>query len=104
MIRLGVFRASNAGITLLQFSSVDCDADIRWFGCPTKRDNLVPNRQLVPEERMLSAFLCDESGATAVEYGLLAAMIGLAIAGSITSVGNPIRQVFQSIFNGLNPI
>jgi pilus assembly protein Flp/PilA len=38
-----------------------------------------------------SRFVTDENGATAVEYGLMAAMIGLAIMGTISSTGQAIK-------------
>jgi pilus assembly protein Flp/PilA len=36
---------------------------------------------------MLKRFFNDESGATAIEYGLIAALIVVAVIGGITSVG-----------------
>ena len=38
-------------------------------------------------------FAVDENGATAVEYGLMAALIGLTIFGALSSVGQGIRNV-----------
>jgi len=37
------------------------------------------------------SFVADETGATAVEYGLLAALLGLAIMGTISSTGQAIK-------------
>jgi pilus assembly protein Flp/PilA len=39
----------------------------------------------------------DESGATAVEYCLVAAGIGLVIFGAVTLVGPTLKNVFASI-------
>ncbi len=36
----------------------------------------------------LRRFIADESGATAIEYGLIATLIVVAIIGGITAVGN----------------
>ncbi|MCB1424216.1 MAG: Flp family type IVb pilin, partial [Notoacmeibacter sp.] len=35
----------------------------------------------------LKTFIMDESGATAIEYGLLAALISVAIMGTLTTLG-----------------
>ena len=43
------------------------------------------------------AFLRDESGATAIEYGLIAALIALVIIGAVTSVGTSLQATFTSI-------
>ncbi len=40
----------------------------------------------------LRRFAADEDGATAVEYGLLAALIALTIFGAISSVGQGIKN------------
>ncbi len=37
--------------------------------------------------RVLSAFRTDEAGATAIEYGLIAALICTAILGALTATG-----------------
>jgi Flp pilus assembly pilin Flp len=41
----------------------------------------------------LRRFAADEHGATAVEYTLMAALIGLAIFGALSSVGQGIKNV-----------
>ena len=38
--------------------------------------------------KFVSRFMNDESGATAIEYGLICALIFLAIVGSISALGN----------------
>jgi pilus assembly protein Flp/PilA len=45
----------------------------------------------------LTAFLNDESGATAIEYGLIAAGIALVILPVITGVGTHLKFPFQAI-------
>lgn len=39
----------------------------------------------------------DESGAAAVEYGLLAGLIAVIIVGSVTAVGQSVKTVFDNI-------
>jgi len=47
--------------------------------------------------RRLTAFLDDESGATSIEYGLIAAGIALAILPLITGSGTRLKSTFQAI-------
>jgi pilus assembly protein Flp/PilA len=46
-------------------------------------------------------FLKDESGATAIEYGLIAALIGVVIITVVTNVGNEIKGTFEDVEKGL---
>ncbi len=46
---------------------------------------------------MIIRFLKDDSGATAIEYGLLAALIGLAIVAGATALGSTLNAFFTSI-------
>lgn len=52
----------------------------------------------------LGAFLRDRKGATAIEYGILAMMIGLALLGmvSLTGVANSISNTFTSVSSTLS--
>ena len=43
------------------------------------------------------AFLKDESGATAIEYGLIAAGISIVIIASVNSIGSSLNTKFDSI-------
>ncbi len=45
----------------------------------------------------LHMFLRDESGATAIEYGLIAALIALAIMVGAGALGNSINNQFMAI-------
>ncbi|WP_072372781.1 Flp family type IVb pilin [Hyphomicrobium sp. NDB2Meth4] len=45
----------------------------------------------------LSRFAQDESGATAIEYGLIAALIGVAIVGAAGEVGTQLKTLFGTI-------
>lgn len=46
-------------------------------------------------------FLKDESGATAIEYGLIAAGIAIVIIVAVNTVGNDLVGVFNEISNAL---
>ena len=43
----------------------------------------------------------DESGATAIEYGLIAALISVAIIGAVTAVGGKLDATFTNIDGAL---
>ena len=45
----------------------------------------------------LSRFANDESGATAIEYGLIAGLISVVILAALTAIGTKINGKFQSI-------
>lgn len=45
----------------------------------------------------LLSFLDNESGATAIEYGLIAALIAVVIIAAVTAVGTNIEAVFTTI-------
>jgi pilus assembly protein Flp/PilA len=49
----------------------------------------------------LIAFLQDESGATAIEYGLIAALISVVIITAVTLVGTNLTATFQAIATAL---
>jgi pilus assembly protein Flp/PilA len=46
---------------------------------------------------LFARFVKDESGATAIEYGLIAALIALAIITGAGALGNAINAKFTSI-------
>ncbi len=52
--------------------------------------------------KLFSRFLKDESGATAIEYGLIAALISVAIIAGATTLGNTLSTTFQNISNKMN--
>jgi len=50
----------------------------------------------------LSRFFRHESGATAIEYGLIAAGIAVAIIVVVLSVGTNLNSTFTSVSNAMN--
>lgn len=46
-------------------------------------------------------FFKDESGATAIEYGLIAALISVVIIGVLTSIGTSLDAKFQAVATAL---
>jgi pilus assembly protein Flp/PilA len=51
--------------------------------------------------KVLKAFLADESGATAIEYGLIAAGIALAIISVVNGLGSKLSAKFAAINTSL---
>jgi len=52
--------------------------------------------------KLFARFVKDESGATAIEYGLIAALIALAIVVGASALGNALNGQFTNIANALN--
>jgi pilus assembly protein Flp/PilA len=51
---------------------------------------------------LFKRFLKDQKGATAIEYGLIAAGISIAIVTVVGTVGGKLNNTFISVQNGLN--
>ena len=53
-------------------------------------------------ERSILRFIRNESGATAIEYALIASLIAVAIIAAVTTVGTKVSTVFTEVGNALN--
>ena len=51
--------------------------------------------------KKLMRFLKDEDGVTAIEYGLIAALIAVVIIVAVTAVGGALRDTFEDVQAGL---
>lgn len=51
---------------------------------------------------LLTRFAADESGATAIEYGLIAALIAVGIIAAATTLGTSLSSLFERISGKLN--
>ncbi|MFC5344203.1 Flp family type IVb pilin [Brevundimonas staleyi] len=51
--------------------------------------------------KFVSRFVQDESGATAIEYGLIAALIAVVIIGAVTTVGTKLQSTFKAVSDKL---
>jgi pilus assembly protein Flp/PilA len=54
--------------------------------------------------KLVTRFVKDESGATAIEYGLIAALIAIAIIAGATSLGSALNSKFNAIASKLNGV
>lgn len=50
----------------------------------------------------INSFLQDESGATAIEYGLIAALVSVAAITALGSMGNSLIAIFNRVASELN--
>jgi pilus assembly protein Flp/PilA len=53
--------------------------------------------------KLFARFLRDESGATAIEYGLIAAGIAVVIIAAVNSVGTNLTSTFTNVANAVAP-
>ena len=51
---------------------------------------------------LISRFVRDESAATAIEYGLIAALIAVVIITGVTAVGTSLSTTFNTLSGKLN--
>ncbi|MEZ5933744.1 MAG: Flp family type IVb pilin [Alphaproteobacteria bacterium] len=50
---------------------------------------------------LIKTFIHDDDGATAIEYGLIAALVSVAIIGILGTLGDNLVATFQSVSDGL---
>jgi pilus assembly protein Flp/PilA len=51
--------------------------------------------------RSVEKFIATETGATAIEYALIASLIAVAIIGTVSALGSTITNVFNEVGNNL---
>ena len=53
---------------------------------------------------VIKRFINDTSGATAIEYGLIAGMVSIVIVAALTLLGPQLASVFEAITAALTPV
>ena len=48
-------------------------------------------------QKLVTRFIKDESGATAIEYGLIAALIAVAIIAALSTLGGNVSSSFETV-------
>jgi len=48
-------------------------------------------------KNLFSRFVTDETGVTAIEYGLIAALIAVVIIGAVSTLGSRLSTTFSSV-------
>ena len=51
--------------------------------------------------RLLTKLKTNDSGATAIEYGLIAALVAVTLIGIVTTVGTDLTDLFSDVSEGL---
>ena len=46
---------------------------------------------------ILNAFFADKSGATAIEYGLIAALVSVVAIGALAALGTSLSTIFSTV-------
>ncbi len=52
----------------------------------------------------LKQFAADQSGATAIEYALVAVLVGIAIIASVTALGDSLRPIFETVASAVDSV
>lgn len=52
--------------------------------------------------KIFARFVKDESGATAIEYGLIAALISVALIAGATTLGTALNEQFRDLSTKMN--
>jgi pilus assembly protein Flp/PilA len=73
-----------------------------WHCAPTATLSVEPtNPGGYVMTKFFQGLMNDESGATAIEYGLIAALISVVIIGAVTTIGTKLLSTFNKIGNTL---
>jgi pilus assembly protein Flp/PilA len=59
-------------------------------------------RGVAAMSNILKNFAKDESGATAIEYGLIAALVAIGLIAALTALGKSLSQIFRHVSTALN--
>jgi len=57
----------------------------------------LPADGMLPMRAIIRRFVCDRRGATAIEYGLVVALVSLALVASISSTHNSLQNMFVNL-------
>jgi pilus assembly protein Flp/PilA len=71
--------------------------DVCWIGFTLAKDLLCDGQVM----KMIRKFLADESAATAIEYGLIAAGIAIAIIVAVNGLGTKLSTTFGKVSTSL---
>lgn len=63
---------------------------------------IAPLTWLISQKKHFAELARDERGATAIEYGLLAALISVAAIQALTGVGAAVSETFAEVDSALN--
>jgi pilus assembly protein Flp/PilA len=67
----------------------------------TKRQNAMLKSSTPAIHRSLDRFLRDESGATAIEYALIASGVSITIVGTVATLGTNVKAFYANVADAL---
>jgi pilus assembly protein Flp/PilA len=67
------------------------------------KSDLLAQKEIKQMSKFINRFAKDESGATAIEYGLIAALISVAIVGALTALGGKLGTTFNNVAASMTP-
>src|SRR5437868_14116081 len=91
-------------LVILSFSKpvkAKCLPQPTWVHCAGENLSRVISADGRPEMAKFVKLLKNEKGATAIEYGLIAALIAVAAIGAMTSVGTKLSATFTNVSGSL---
>jgi pilus assembly protein Flp/PilA len=71
------------------------------MGKPSKSADAKLGDAKRPHADLLHRFLRDDSGASAIEYALIASGVSIVIAGSVMTAGTTVKNLYVSVANAL---
>ena len=76
-------------------------AEPSWPGRHDARPETHKTERDYPMKNLITRFQNDESGATAIEYGLIAGLVSVVIIAAIALVGTELQDIFGTISTAL---
>jgi len=77
--------------------------NVRAMASLERRAEVARTLKMLTFRNNLRALIKDERGVTAMEYGLIAALVAVVIIGSVTAIGTKLETAFTSISTALTP-
>jgi pilus assembly protein Flp/PilA len=93
---------STPGLTISQRQEAILAAGPRSTAREARWKFWVKQGQELPMTKLMNRFVKDESGATAIEYGLIAALIAVMIIAALNQVQGALTGIFGRISTALN--
>ena len=92
---VGIFTTLAYGLPSSAFQG-GCHGSNAWRGNALSRSGKPKIMQ-----KIIARLLADESGATAIEYGLIASLISVAIIGAASTLGKNLGGTFNNVANNM---
>ena len=64
---------------------------------PAEGSCLTLSQRTIAMTNLINTFIKNESGATAIEYGLIASLVAVAAIGAMSTVGSKLTSTFKAV-------